>query len=195
MNCRCDVSPSFGATPRDCRATLREISRRQFDREKTVRIIEKKIEAIAPRIPLSHAEATLIATRLEGVRSVRGAISRRSLMSAAGREGAHAVLLRSKADPWLASLRTRKHRLVVAVALAITTARITQARSRAEGIPTDVPQRQRNSLSSGTAGSLREDGRVMANRLTRRIERTGSVSGAPYSRQTDPARSEVGFVV
>src|SRR5258708_2533134 len=41
-----------------------------------------------------------------------------------------AVLLRSKAgraDPWLASLRTRKHRLVVAVALANKTARIAWA--------------------------------------------------------------------
>src|SRR5271155_1544352 len=44
--------------------------------------------------------------------------------------GAHAVLLRSKAgkaDPWLISLRARKHRLVVAVALANKTARIAWA--------------------------------------------------------------------
>jgi hypothetical protein len=44
--------------------------------------------------------------------------------------GAHAVLLRSKAaklDPWLVALRARKHRLVVAVAVANKTARIAWA--------------------------------------------------------------------
>ena len=44
--------------------------------------------------------------------------------------GAHAVLLRSKAakvDPWLLALRGRRPRLVVAVALANKTARIAWA--------------------------------------------------------------------
>ncbi|HVT27440.1 MAG TPA: IS110 family transposase [Lacipirellulaceae bacterium] len=63
--------------------------------------------------------------RLGGISKRGDSYLRRILVN-----GAHAVLLRSKAakaDPWLASLRTRKHRLVVAVALANKTARIAWA--------------------------------------------------------------------
>ncbi len=61
-----------------------------------------------------------------------GAISKRgdSYLRRLLINGAHAVLLRSKSgktDPWLISLRARKHRLVVAVALANKTARIAWA--------------------------------------------------------------------
>lgn len=67
-----------------------------------------------------------------GGRSHLGGISKRgdSYIRRLLINGAHAVLLRSKTgktDPWLASLRTRKHRLVVAVALANKTARIAWA--------------------------------------------------------------------
>ena len=54
--------------------------------------------------------------RLGGISKRGDSYLRRLLVN-----GAHAVLLCSKAgraDPWLASLRTRKHHLVVAVALA-----------------------------------------------------------------------------
>jgi transposase len=63
--------------------------------------------------------------RLGGISKRGDSYLRRLLVN-----GAHAVLLRSKvgkSDPWLASLRTRKHRLVVAVALANETARIAWA--------------------------------------------------------------------
>ena len=63
--------------------------------------------------------------RLGGISKRGDSYLRRLLVN-----GAHAVLLRSKvgkSDPWLASLRTRKHRLVVAVALANKTARIAWA--------------------------------------------------------------------
>ena len=56
--------------------------------------------------------------------------------------GAHAVLFWSKtakADPWLTSLRSRKHRLVVAVALANKTARIAWAVMSREEIFRRVP--------------------------------------------------------
>ena len=64
-------------------------------------------------------------TRLGGISKRGDSYLRRLLIN-----GAHAVLLRSKAgktDPWLISLRARKHRLVVAVALANKTARIAWA--------------------------------------------------------------------
>jgi transposase len=60
--------------------------------------------------------------RLGGISKRGDSYLRRLLVN-----GAHPVLLRSKAgkaDPWLASLRTRKHRLVMTVALANKTARI-----------------------------------------------------------------------
>ena len=63
--------------------------------------------------------------RLGGISKRGDSYLRRLLVN-----GAHAVLLRSKAakaDPWLISLRGRKHRLVVAVALANKTARIAWA--------------------------------------------------------------------
>ena len=63
--------------------------------------------------------------RLGGISKRGDSYLRRILIN-----GAHAVLLRSKAgkvDPWLTSLRARKHRLVVAVALANKTARIAWA--------------------------------------------------------------------
>jgi len=63
--------------------------------------------------------------RLGGISKRGDSYLRRLLVN-----GAHAVLLRSKAaktDAWLASLRERKHRLVVAVALANKTARIAWA--------------------------------------------------------------------
>jgi transposase len=63
--------------------------------------------------------------RLGGISKRGDSYLRRLLVN-----GAHAVLLRSKAgkvDPWLMSLRARKHRLVVAVALANKTARIAWA--------------------------------------------------------------------
>jgi transposase len=63
--------------------------------------------------------------RLGGISKRGDSYLRRILIN-----GAHAVLLRSKAakrDPWLISLRARKHRLVVAVALANKTARIAWA--------------------------------------------------------------------
>jgi transposase len=63
--------------------------------------------------------------RLGGISKRGDSYLRRLLVN-----GAHAVLLRSKvgkSDPWLASLRTRKHRLIVAVALANKTARIAWA--------------------------------------------------------------------
>jgi len=64
-------------------------------------------------------------TRLGGISKRGDSYLRRLLIN-----GAHAVLLRSKAgkiNPWLISLRARKHRLVVAVALANKTARIAWA--------------------------------------------------------------------
>ena len=63
--------------------------------------------------------------RLGGISKRGDSYLRRILIN-----GAHAVLLRSKAakvDPWLTSLRARKHRLVVAVAFANKTARIAWA--------------------------------------------------------------------
>jgi transposase len=63
--------------------------------------------------------------RLGGISKRGGAYVRRLLVN-----GAHAVLLRSKAavnNAWLVRLRERKHRLVVAVALANKTARIVWA--------------------------------------------------------------------
>lgn len=63
--------------------------------------------------------------RLGGISKRGDSYLRRILIN-----GAHAVLLRSKAakaDPWLISLRARKHRLVVAVAVANKTARIAWA--------------------------------------------------------------------
>jgi transposase len=63
--------------------------------------------------------------RLGGISKRGDSYLRRILIN-----GAHAVLLRSKAakiDPWLTSLQARKHRLVVAVALANKTARIAWA--------------------------------------------------------------------
>jgi transposase len=64
-------------------------------------------------------------TRLGGISKRGDSYLRRLLVN-----GAHAVLLRSKAgkaNPWLIALRARKHRLVVAVALANKTARIAWA--------------------------------------------------------------------
>ena len=63
--------------------------------------------------------------RLGGISKRGDSYLRRLLVN-----GAHAVLLRSKAgkaDPWLIALRSRKTRLVVAVALANKTARIAWA--------------------------------------------------------------------
>ena len=63
--------------------------------------------------------------RLGGISKRGDSYLRRILVN-----GAHAVLFWSKtakADPWLTSLRARKHRLVVAVALANKTARIAWA--------------------------------------------------------------------
>jgi transposase len=63
--------------------------------------------------------------RLGGISKRGDSYLRRLLVN-----GAHAVLFWSKAaksDPWLMSLRARKHRLVVAVALANKTARIAWA--------------------------------------------------------------------
>ena len=63
--------------------------------------------------------------RLGGITKRGDSYLRRILVN-----GAHAVLFWSKTaktDPWLASLRSRKHRLVVAVALANKTARIVWA--------------------------------------------------------------------
>jgi transposase len=63
--------------------------------------------------------------RLGGISKRGDSYLRRILIN-----GAHAVLLRSKAakvDPWLVALRGRKPRLVVAVALANKTARIAWA--------------------------------------------------------------------
>jgi len=63
--------------------------------------------------------------RLGGISKRGDSYLRRLLVN-----GAHAVLFWSKAakdDPWLNSLRARKHRLVVAVALANKTARIAWA--------------------------------------------------------------------
>lgn len=63
--------------------------------------------------------------RLGGISKRGDSYLRRILVN-----GAHAVLFWSKTaktDPWLMSLRTRKHRLVVAVALANKTARIAWA--------------------------------------------------------------------
>jgi transposase len=63
--------------------------------------------------------------RLGGISKHGDSYLRRLLVN-----GAHAVLLRSKAgktDSWLVSLRARKHRLVAAVAVANKTARIAWA--------------------------------------------------------------------
>ena len=63
--------------------------------------------------------------RLGGISKRGDSYLRRLLVN-----GAHAVLLRSKAgkaDPWLIALRSRRPRLVVAVALANKTARIAWA--------------------------------------------------------------------
>jgi transposase len=68
--------------------------------------------------------------RLGGISKRGDSYLRRLLVN-----GAHAVLFWSKAakaDPWLTSLRARKHRLVVAVALANKTARIAWAVMRNE---------------------------------------------------------------
>jgi transposase len=64
-------------------------------------------------------------TRLGGISKRGDSYLRRLLVN-----GAHAVLFwakTSKTDPWLTSLRARKHRLVAAVALANKTARIVWA--------------------------------------------------------------------
>jgi transposase len=63
--------------------------------------------------------------RLGGISKRGDSYLRRLLVN-----GAHAVMLRSKAakvDPWLSALRSRRPRLVVAVALANKTARIAWA--------------------------------------------------------------------
>ena len=68
--------------------------------------------------------------RLGGISKRGDSYIRRLLVN-----GAHAVLLRSKAakvDPWLIALRSRRPRLVVAVALANKTARIAWAIMRKE---------------------------------------------------------------